>query len=148
MERKAIYTLLLEAQQKAVDNLKNSTKGYETEADIDESDGTIDPEDLSQQDTARDMQMRMNLTLNQAKLDLEKIQSFENVQSDTAVAGSIVETQDKYFFMGVGLSNLEVNGKEVLGVSTEAPAYAQILGKKTGDTFTLGNQSFKILSVK
>lgn len=147
MDRKEILELIISAQEEMVENLEQSVKSYAVEADIDESDGSINPSDLSNQSTAKDMQLRMELTLSGALNELEKIKQLEDVTSETAIAGSVVETKDKLFFLGSGITKLPLNGKELLGVSIDAPAYAQIFGKKKGDTFKLADTTYEITDV-
>lgn len=147
MDKKEIIQQILEAQNEVVNNLEKSVNSYKSEADIDENDGSIDPEDLSNQTTAKDMQLRMDLALSGAKVELERIKQYVDVQSDKAIAGSIVETKDKFFFLGSGITNLDVKNKELLGVSIDAPAYNEIFGKQKGDTIQLGTNSFEILGV-
>lgn len=147
MDRKSILQLIINAQKEMVENLEQSVNSYAVEADIDESDGSINPSDLSNQSTAKDMQLRLELTLSGALNELEKIKQFEDVQSETAIAGSIVETENKLFFLGSGITKLMIKEKELLGVSIDAPAYNEIFGKKKGDSFTLANTAYKILDV-
>lgn len=148
MNKAAILEKIIEEQQKIVDSMVTSREEYREESDLDENSGTIDPEDLSNQTNAKEMEMRMHVMLDNAKAELEKLQQYAGVEKNEVAAGALVDTGDRLFFVGSGIASMQVFGKELLGVSLEAPAFRVMAGKKAGDSFTLGNETYSILSVQ
>ncbi|MBX2940607.1 MAG: hypothetical protein KF880_11095 [Ferruginibacter sp.] len=148
MNKAAILEKIIEEQQKIVDSMVTSREEYREESDIDETGGTIDPEDLSNQTNAKEMEMRMQVMLDSAKTELEKLKQYSGVEKNEVAAGALVDTGERLFFVGSGIASMQVFGKELLGVSLEAPAYRVMVGKKSGDSFTLGNETYSILSVQ
>lgn len=62
--------------------------------------------------------------------------------------GSVVETNKQNYFIATALGEIKMDdGGMVYVVSTEAPIYEQLKGKKAGDTFKLKNEDVKILKV-
>lgn len=63
---------------------------------------------------------------------------------DQVTIGSIVETDIKNFYVSVGVEEFEVDGKEFFGLSTRAPIYKSMIGKKKGDRFTFQGEEHEI----
>lgn len=62
--------------------------------------------------------------------------------------GSIVETNKQTYFIAAALGEIKLDdGGTVYVISTEAPIFEQLKGKKAGDTFKLNNEEVKILKV-
>jgi len=86
-----------------------------------------------------DTAQKMKLTLN--KVDREHYSEFIKF-------GSIIETDNNYYFIACGLGKIEMDdGSTVLVISTEAPIYEKLKGKKAEDTFVLNDNEIKILEV-
>jgi soluble cytochrome b562 len=63
---------------------------------------------------------------------------------DSVSIGSVVETDIKRFYISVGLEEFEVEGTEFFGLSTRAPIYSAMIGKKKGDTFNFRGEDHEI----
>lgn len=76
-----------------------------------------------------------------ANLDREHV-------SGTIRPGSVVETKDNYYYISIPLGEVEMeNGSQVYAISTDAPIYEHLEGKKAGDTFTFNNEEVEIIKV-
>ena len=63
--------------------------------------------------------------------------------------GSVVETKNKTYFIATALGEIIMDdGSMVYAISTKAPIYEQLKGKKAGDSFSLNNEDVKILKVR
>ena len=86
-------------------------------------------------DTAQRMKAKLNT--------VDRDRYTENIQF-----GSIIETEKNYYFIAVGLGKIDLeDGSSIFAVSTEAPIYEKLEGKKEGDTFEINNQQMEILKV-
>jgi len=148
MNKANILAQIIDEQKKIVESMETSQEEYREESDLDEGGGSIDPEDLSNQTNAKEMQMRMSVLLEKAKSELDRLQQFEGVEKDEVSPGALVDTGEKLFFIGSGIANMQIKERELLGVSIEAPAYRIMQGKKAGDSFTLGNENYTIISIQ
>lgn len=142
-----------EILETVISRLKENVKGYEnnldtlgTSADIDEN-ATIDADERSQQDQATDISRQLQEPLTNLENNINTIKSFESLERDKLETGALVETEDNYFLIGVAVSPMEVNGKKLLGITSDAPAYTSLEGRKKGDIFGLGDKKFTILSI-
>src|SRR5690606_1345641 len=63
--------------------------------------------------------------------------------------GSVVETRDNYYFRAAALREIGMDdGSTVYTISTEAPIYQKLQGKKKGDTFNMKEEEIEILDVR
>lgn len=68
--------------------------------------------------------------------------------TETIQFGSLIETEKNYYFIATALGKVDLeDGSSVFAVSTEAPIFEKLKGKKAGDTFVLQEEEVKILEV-
>jgi len=70
-----------------------------------------------------------------------------NQVHNTITIGSLLSASDKYIFIGIGLGVREINGAQVILISSHSPIAKQLIGKKIGEVFTLANETLIIDNV-
>ncbi len=83
--------------------------------------------------------------LNNERITLESIDPEKN--SDQVEPGAVVVTDQRIFFVSTSVDLVEVNGNSLFGISTKAPIYAYMKGKKAGDFFEFGGVRYLILDI-
>jgi transcription elongation GreA/GreB family factor len=69
-------------------------------------------------------------------------------RSEVVRPGSVVETKNGYYFVSVPLGEIDVeSGSKVYAISTDAPIYKQMEGKKAGDSFNFRDGEVDIVKV-
>jgi predicted nuclease of restriction endonuclease-like RecB superfamily len=61
--------------------------------------------------------------------------------------GAVVVTDQRTFYISSSLETVEVEGVSFFGISTQAPIYAGMKGKRMGDTFSFAGVSYRILEL-
>lgn len=146
MQKSDILLLIREQLQNNIRELNSSLEIQHSASNIDEGD-TKDPEDFSQQSESRDLEMGLQIQLDNALLQLEKLDEFSSRKTSGSENGAIVETDKNLFYLGISLSPLHIDGKELYGVSPNSPAYNAIKGMSQGDQFTIGNNDHNIINI-
>lgn len=147
MKRKEIIAKIIEQQQIVIQSLENSVERYKTASDLEEN-STSDPEDLSHQTEAKDMQLRYEKMLRDAKNSLSFLEG-ELKETHTEIEdGVLISTDKNYLFVGISVSVFEFDGKEVISFSDDAPVFKEIRNKKAGDQIKFGDQNLEILSIQ
>jgi hypothetical protein len=146
MSKNEVVSKIIEEQKTVIANLENSVSRYRTASDIDEHD-SIDPEDFSHQEEAKDMQLRYEQMAIQAKTNLDILESYKNKNCATLVAGALVETEDLYLFIGISTPQFILNDKNVITISEQAPIYSFLKEKVVGEKITIGKIENTILSI-
>lgn len=146
MDKTFILSKIIDEYQKVVANLKSSVDGYQKESDIDE-DNTLDPDDFSRQNEAKDMQLRFQKMLNQAQQNLKFLEDAKTDGKEKAEIGALIETDKNYLFIGVSVPVFKLGDKEVISFSEDAPIFKSVKNKKIGDIFEIGKNKFEIKNI-
>jgi transcription elongation GreA/GreB family factor len=77
---------------------------------------------------------------------LKHLENSLKLQDEVRV-GSVVITDKMNFFVAVSSEDIEAHGKPYFGISTKAPIFSAMAGKKTGDTFKMNEMSYQIKDV-
>ena len=68
-----------------------------------------------------------------------------DTRSQVVRPGSVIETEKGYYFVSIPLGEIEMeSGSKVFVISTEAPIYEHLEGKKEGDNFVFNDQKVEI----
>ena len=145
MTKGEILQRIREKLESNVRELESSLESLRSASNIDESD-TLDPEDYSQQSESRDREMAMQLQLDAAHAQLARLEDFSGKKVSIAESGALIETDRNWFFLGISLS-LNVDGKELYGVSPDTPAFNPMKGKSMGEVFKIGNNEHRIINI-
>lgn len=87
--------------------------------------------------------------LNDSRKMKEKLSTIDkNHYREQIDFGSVIETSKNYYFISVPIGKINMSdGSTVYAISTEAPVFEVMKGKKAGDSFTFNNETFKIEAV-
>ena len=146
MKRDLIIEQLIAEQRKVIESLQQSVNQYRTASDMDEE-STHDPEDFSHQTQAKDMQLRFEKMLGEADENLSFLMNEKESSHHMIEKGSVIETDKNFLFVGISVPVFEVNGKEVISFSDNAPIFEGFKGKKIGDRVKIGENLYTIQSI-
>lgn len=146
MKRKEIIERIIAEQKKTIQSLEETTENYRTASDMDEE-STHDSEDYSHVSQAKDMQLRYEKLLAEAKRNLAFLLDEHETSHQEIEYGTIIETDKNYLFVGISVPIFKVGNKEVISFSDEAPVFIKIKDKKIGDQVEIGNNSYQIISI-
>lgn len=71
-----------------------------------------------------------------------------DIQTETVQLMSLVETNHGTFLVSLATRPVELDGKKFMFLATDAPIYAEMMGKKEGDTFAFRGINYEILRVR
>ncbi len=82
------------------------------------------------------------------KGEMELLEGIDpNEKKDVVQPGAVVVTDKRIFFVSVSIEEVNVNGEEIFGLSTQAPIYLEMRLKRVGDHFEFNSTKYKILDV-
>jgi len=145
MKEQILQSLIADLEN-SITSFKDSISELKGLSDIDEN-STKDTEDLSHQNVSKDMEMRYNLLLRQAKDDLNAVRQLMQKETKKVAPGALIETDKKWFFVGISNAAVNIEGKELVCFSTSAPIYKILEGGKAGSNFNLGKITYTILNI-
>ncbi len=81
----------------------------------------------------------------------EELELLDRIDPDSELeeigVGSVVVTDQRVFFISVSIEQVEVNGQKVFGLSTKAPIFQALRGKKAGDSIDFNGIHYEIQDV-
>ena len=78
---------------------------------------------------------------------LETINKISFEPTDIIQPGAVVSVNGRCMIIAVPKAQFNIDGRDFLGISTSAPIYNQLKGKKAGNEFKFNNIKFKIEAV-
>lgn len=116
------------------------------------SEVTTHDESASQGDRGASEQNELLIRMEHELLFLKnELMTLENIDADQVcdkiAEGAVVVTDQRTFFVSTSIEAVDVNEKSVFGLSTHAPIYAEMKGKKAGDKIQYHGLNYQILDV-
>ena len=93
------------------------------------------------------MQLRFEKMLSEADENLSFLMNEKKSRHDLIEKGSVIETDKNFLFVGISVPVFDIDGKEVISFSDNAPIYEGFKGKKIGDRVKIGDNSYEIQSI-
>lgn len=147
VDKLQLQKAMLSMYETIIHDLREELKMKESLANLDE-DNTLDPEDYSNQTVSKEMKMLLQKQLDKALYDFEKVKNIDFSEKSEAVVGALVTTDMFNFILGVATTPFLFGNLQIVGVSTEAPIFSSLLGKKEGDSFQFSGNQYNINQVQ
>ncbi len=144
--KETIKNQIIEIEKEELNGLKKMFSVYAEAADLDEE-STLDPEDYSQQDQSRDSAKNLELRINRTKMSLDNFLNLDFGVKTEVEPGALVLTNSLNFFIGITSAMFDHEGKKYIGLNTDAPIYAALMGAKAGDKVAFNGQEYKIQEI-
>ncbi|MDX2001172.1 MAG: hypothetical protein SFW35_01990 [Chitinophagales bacterium] len=150
MEQEKVKARLLEeclkVQNDLVETLKTAIKNVQDAAN-DEKGGSEENFESFREQMQHDREMYTR-QLEQASMGLQVLKKINpQVELDTAKLGSVVITDKLKVFLSWNMGKIKVDNSTFFVISTQAPLYDAIAGKKKGETFNFRGEDHKVLEV-
>lgn len=146
MDKPKIKEALFSINNQVILDLKERIGGNKELVSLDSND-TVDPEDFSHQNESAEMNQLLEVQLEKALKEHSKLESIDFSAKQIIELGSVVTTDKFSFVIGIATTPFQVEDKQFVGISTDAPIYSMMKDKKEGDSFQYGNNYYKIVSI-
>lgn len=137
-----------ERQSSIVDDFKtriDDLNGIEYITEEDQHD--LDQQAANQSNKEMIAVLTREMNFAQEELDFLNKMIVPDQPLEQAVIGAVVVTDKKTFYPSVSIENFTVGDKEIFGISKKAPLFAEMEGKKVGDTFGFRDYNYTILDI-
>lgn len=145
-KRREIINFLIELKEKEIKALEDSYKIFADSADLDEE-STLELDDFSKQDQSRDSARNVLTRIEKAKENLAKFKDIRPQLVDEITNGNVVLTDKVNFVIGLAFKDFEWKNKKFIGISVEAPIFAELQWKKEGETLVFNQVEYKIKEI-
>jgi len=141
--RKEVIAHLIELKSQEIKALEDSHQIFADGADLDEE-SSLELDDFAQQSQSTDSARSLQIRINQAK---ENLEAFKNVRPelvDEITEGNVVFTDQVNFVIGLAFKDFEWENKKFVGISTQAPIFEALVGKREGDKVEFNGINYTI----
>lgn len=137
-----------ERQQEIIDDFKTSIEEL-TKSEMNINDGQLDLDQQSMDAASNELIDKLGGQLNFVLDEMEFLKQMRVADEphENVVLGSIVKTDKMTFYPSVSIEKFDVDGKELFGISAQAPLFKEMKGKKVGDSFSFHDQHYTIEEV-
>ena len=104
----------------------------------------IDQDDQSHHRQEERLRKKLDEQVHDHHHHLEEIEALNFNPSDVVEPGAVIKVNDSYMVIATADGNFKFDGKNFISISTKAPLYQCMMGKKKGDMCSFNNFNFKI----
>ena len=141
--RKDVIQHLIQLKQDEINALKESERIYTESADLDEE-SSLELDEFAQQSQSTDSARNLQIRINQATEDLNNFRVLRPELIDEITEGNVVLTDKVNFVIGLSFKDFEWENKKFVGISTQAPIFEALVGKRAGDKIEFNGIKYTI----
>ena len=146
MEKKAVIEALVGLEQKALLVAKEHYEEYVAGAHVTRSQAS-GSDDQSQAYFAGELAEAFEHPQEEHAAKVAALENIDFSPKEVVGVGAIVKFSGRHFVISVSTTRFKCGGVEYMGISTEAPIYKAIAGKKSGDIFSYNGRDITIEGV-
>lgn len=141
--RKDVIQHLIQLKQEEINTLKESAEIYKEGADLDEE-SSLELDDFAQQSQSTEAARNIQIRINQATEDLDNFKALRPELVNEITEGNVVLTDKVNFVIGLSFKDFEWENKKFIGISTQAPIFSALVGKRAGDKLEFNGINYTI----
>jgi hypothetical protein len=107
----------------------------------------LDDQDQSQAAQARILSEGFECPLHDHLEKLDLLKTIDFGPKTEVEAGAVIKFDDRYYVIGVATWRFSCDGQPLMGISTEAPIYAELEDRQAGEHFTFKGHAHLIQEV-
>lgn len=137
---------MLSLEARDLESAREKYLEYVGIARLDRSEPSEDDEQ-AQAELASDLSEAFDDILHSHSDKVEKLATMDFGPKSRVEEGAVVKLGGQFFVIGVSTGKFLCDGREVMGISTQAPIYAELAGKQAGDTISFKGRELVIEDV-
>jgi hypothetical protein len=101
----------------------------------------------AQAELASDLSEAFDDTMHSHSDKIEKLAAMDFGPKNKVEEGAVVKLGGRFFVIAVSTGKFVCDGNEIMGISTQAPIYAELEGKRAGDAISFNGRELVIEEV-
>jgi hypothetical protein len=134
MDKSRIRDRLLSLEADELQETREAYAEYVAGAHIDASE-PIDAQEQSQAVQSRNLSEAFECPLHDQLDKIDLLKRIDFGPKTKVEAGAVVKFDDRYYVIGVATARFACDGQPFMGISTEAPIYAELEDRQAGERF-------------
>ena len=146
MDKHIVRETMLSLEAHELESAAEKYLEYVAGARLDRSE-PIESDEQAQAEIASNLSEALDDTVHDHSDKLSKLKTIDFGPKMKVEEGAIVKFGGRHFVISVSTGKFSCDGNELMGISTQAPVYAAIEDKRTGDSFTFNGRKLNIEDV-
>ena len=133
MDKQIIRETMLSLEASALQSARENYLDYVASAKLDRSE-PVENDEHAQAKTASDLAEALDDTVHDHTDKTAKLERIDFGPKTSVQEGALIKLSGRHFVIAVSTAKFVCDGREVMGISTMAPIYAEIKGLKAGES--------------
>lgn len=146
MDKKKLKHYLLEEEQKNLSEARKNLELYIEENKLD-LDNVKDIDDLAQKDSNSFFEHDLETRIANHLSTIQQLEDINFEPSDAVRPGAVVDVNGKKLVIATPNTSFEFDGENYESISSSAPIYKEMQGKKVGESFHFNGKTFQIEAI-
>lgn len=144
MKKDTIKKTMLALSRSELESAQRHYQEYLSQARLDRSE-PIEADEQSQAEFASDLAEAFDMQEHDFEEKIRQLEKFDFDPKAEIEPGAVVKVAGRHFVVAVSTARFRCEGQDFMGISTQAPIYQAMAGKRVGDRFTFRG---KVLTVE
>lgn len=146
MDKNIVKQTMLSLEARDLESAREKYLEYVGSARLDRSE-PIEDDEQAQAELASDLSEAFDDILHSHADKTEKLAATDFGPKSKVEEGAIVKLGGRFFVIGVSTGRFLCDGNELMGISTQAPIYAELEGKRAGDVISFNGRELVVEEV-
>lgn len=146
MDKAKLKAALLRLEEQHINEAEMKYDEYLSGNLLDKTD-VIDNDDQSHHRQSIEISDQLEAQAHVHSEHLETLKNTSFAPKEIIEPGAVVSVNGRCMIVAVSKPVFTIDGRTFIGISTEAPIYKELKGKKKGDSFTFNGRNFTIDAV-
>lgn len=146
MDKNKLKQALIDLEEHTIEEAHMNHEAFLTGNLLNRED-VVDADDQSHHRASLEIAEQLDKQLHEHEEHLKTINGISFEPTKTVKPGAVVSVNGRCMIVAVPKSKFTIDGRNFIGISTKAPIYAELKGKKAGDEFKFNGRKFTIEAV-
>jgi transcription elongation GreA/GreB family factor len=147
MNKDAIREKMLMLEKKALEHAREKYLDFISDARLDRNE-PIEADEQAQAEIAADLSEAFDQPVHNHTDKIAALKTIDFGPKSEVVPGAVVKIGARHFVISVPTDRFECEGRTFLGISTQAPIYEALEGKRVGESCTFNGRELLVEDIK
>lgn len=146
MDKNGLKAALIQLEREHISEAEMKYEDF-LKGNLLDNSNVVDTDDQSHHRQSLDISDQLDNQTHVHTDHLEAINKISFAPTDVVQPGAVVSVNGRCMIVAVSKPPFKVGERDFIGISTDAPIYGSLEGKKAGDSFEFNSQKFTIEAV-
>lgn len=146
MNKQTVKKTMLSLEARDLESAREKYEDYVGSARLDRSE-PIEDDEQAQAELASELSEALDDTVHSYSDKIAKLSVIDFGPKSKVEEGAVVKLGGRFFVIAVSTDKFVCDGHEMMGISTQAPIYAALEGKRAGDSVSFNGKDLVIEAV-